>query len=115
MDGVLGLFLSFMFGSVYLLIGAFFVPVSLGSWQGLLSSVYVGMFEMAVPFIFFGLALQKTSNPALTNQLCYLSPFVSLFIIHAVLGETIFFTTYIGLFLIVFGILLNEFLSKRKI
>ena len=114
-DGVLGLFLSFMFGSVYLLIGSLFVPVSLGSWQGLLSSVYVGMFEMAVPFIFFGLALQKTSNPALTNQLCYLSPFVSLFIIHAVLGETIFFTTYVGLFLIVFGILLNEFLSKRKL
>lgn len=113
-DSVLGLFLSFVFGSLYLLVGSLFVPVQLGSLQGLLSSVYVGMFEMAVPFIFFGLALQKTNNPALTNQLCYLSPFISLFIIHAVLGETIFFTTYMGLFLIVFGILLNEFLGKRK-
>ncbi len=113
-DGVIGLFLSFMFGSLYLLAGSLFVGVNLGSLSGLLSSVYVGMFEMAVPFIFFGLALQKTSNPALTNQLCYLSPFISLFIIHAVLGETIYFTTYVGLFLIVFGILLNEYLSKRK-
>lgn len=114
-DGILGLFLSFLFGSVYLSVGSLFVPVSLSSLQGLLSSVYVGMFEMAVPFIFFGLALQKTTNPALTNQLCYLSPFISLFIIHAVLGESIFFTTYVGLFLIVFGILLNEYLSKRRL
>jgi drug/metabolite transporter (DMT)-like permease len=69
---------------------------------------------MAVPFIFFGLALRKTNNPALVNQLCYLSPFISLFIINQVLKETIFPTTYIGLFLIVAGILLNEMLSKRK-
>ena len=114
-DSILGLFLSFMFGSVYLSLATLVVPVSMGSLQGVLSAIYVGLFEMAVPFIFFGLALQKTTNPALTNQLCYLSPFISLFLIHAVLGETIYFTTYMGLFLIVFGILLNEYLSKRRI
>lgn len=114
-DGILGLFLSFLFGSIYLSVGSLFVPVNLNSIQGLLSSVYVGMFELAVPFIFFGMALQKTTNPALTNQLCLLSPFISLFIIHIVLGETIYITTYTGLFLIVFGILLNEFLSKRRL
>ncbi|MEA4978501.1 MAG: DMT family transporter, partial [Petrimonas sp.] len=113
-DTVLGLFLSFISGSLYLSLATLFIPVNLGSLQGFLSGIYVGMFEMAVPFIFFGLALQKTTNPALTNQLCYLSPFISLFIIHAVLGETIYFTTYIGLFLIVFGILLNEYLSQRR-
>ena len=113
-DGILGLFLSFLFGSIYLSVGTVFIPVNLNSFQGALSSMYVGMFEMAVPFIFFGLALKKTNNSALINQLCYLSPFISLFIIHAVLGETIYFTTYLGLFLIVLGILLNEFLSKRR-
>ena len=113
-DTVLGLFLSFISGSLYLSLATLFIPVNLGSLQGFLSGIYVGMFEMAVPFIFFGLALQKTTNPALTNQLCYLSPFISLFIIRAVLGETIYFTTYIGLFLIVFGILLNEYLSQRR-
>lgn len=114
-DSILGLFLSFLFGSVCLLILALFIPTDLGSLQGFLSSVYVGLFEMAIPFIFFGLALQKTKNPALTNQLCYLSPFISLFIIRSVLGETIYATTFVGLFLIVFGILLNDFLSKRKL
>lgn len=114
-DGVVGLFLSFLSGSVYLSLAALVVPVYLGSLPGLLSAVYVGLFEMAVPFIFFGLALQKTANPALTNQLCYLSPFASLFLIHAVLGETIYFTTYGGLLLIVSGILLNEYLGKRRV
>ena len=113
-DGIVALFLSFFFGSVYLLIISIFISVNLNSIQGLLSSIYVGLFEMAVPFIFFGLALRKTNNPALVNQLCYLSPFISLFIINQVLKETIFPTTYIGLFLIVAGILLNEMLSKRK-
>ena len=113
-DGIIALLLSFFFGSIYLLIAAQFIPVNLNSTQGLLSSVYAGFFEMGVPFIFFGLALRKTSNPALINQLCYLSPFISLFIISQVLKETIYLTTYIGLFLIVAGILLNEFLNKRR-
>ena len=113
-DSIVALFLSFFSGSIYLLVISIFIPLSLDSTQGLLSSIYVGLFEMAVPFIFFGLALRKTNNPALINQLCYLSPFISLFIINRILQEKIYFTAYIGLILIVAGILLNEFLSKRK-
>lgn len=111
-DGTIALFLSFLFGSAYLLIGALFVGVNLNSIPGLLSSIYVGAFEMGIPFIFFGLAIKKTDNPALVNQMCYLSPFISLFLIHLVLGEHIYPTTYIGLFLIIFGIIFNEYLSK---
>lgn len=111
-DGTVALFLSFFFGSVYLLIGALFTGVNLNSTPGLLSSIYVGAFEMGIPFIFFGLAIKKTDNPALVNQMCYLSPFISLFLIHLILGEHIYTTTYIGLFLIIFGIIFNEYLSK---
>ncbi|MDD4246446.1 MAG: DMT family transporter [Dysgonamonadaceae bacterium] len=108
-DNVLALFVSFLFGSMFLLIGLFFVDVQLASLKGLLSGMYAGLFEMAIPFIFFGLALKKTDNPALINQLCYLSPFISLFIIQSVLGEQIYFTTFVGLILIVGGILFNEY------
>ncbi|HTN69334.1 MAG TPA: DMT family transporter [Dysgonamonadaceae bacterium] len=108
-DNVLALFVSFLFGSFFLLIGLFFVDVQLASLKGLLSGMYAGLFEMAIPFIFFGLALKKTDNPALINQLCYLSPFISLFIIQSVLGEQIYFTTIMGLILIVGGILFNEY------
>ena len=112
-DNVLALFVSFLFGSLFLLMGLLFVDVQLQSMKGLLSAVYVGLFEMAIPFIFFGLALKKTDNPALINQLCYLSPFISLFIIRSVLGEQIYFTTFIGLLLIVGGILFNEYGVKK--
>lgn len=113
-DNVLALFVSFLFGTIYLLIGCLFVEVQLHSLKGVLSSVYVGLFEMAIPFIFFGLALKKTDNPALINQLCYLSPFISLFIIQSVLGETIYITTFVGLLLIIGGILFNEYGVKTK-
>ncbi|MFT4169673.1 MAG: DMT family transporter [Dysgonomonas sp.] len=111
-DGTVILFLSFLFGSIYLLIASFFVGVNLHSIPGILSSMYVGAFEMGIPFIFFGLAIRKTDNSALINQMCYLSPFLSLFFIHLVLGEHIYITTYIGLFLIVFGIVFNEYIIK---
>lgn len=112
-DASVALFLTFLFGSIYLSVAAFFVGVDLSSTTGLLSAIYVGAFEMGIPFIFFGLAIRKTDNPALVNQMCYLSPFISLFLIHTFLGEQIYVTTYGGLFLIVFGIVFNEYLAKR--
>ena len=69
---------------------------------------------MGIPFIFFGLAMRKTDNPALINQLTYLSPFMSLFFIAMILGEKIVPTTFIGLALIVFGIVFNEYFVKTK-
>ncbi|HZJ80502.1 MAG TPA: DMT family transporter [Dysgonamonadaceae bacterium] len=112
-DNILALFISFFFGSLFLLVGLFFIDIQLYSSKGLLSAIYVGLFEMAIPFIFFSLALKKTDNPSLINQLCYLSPFISLFIIRSVLGEQIYFTTFIGLLLIVGGILFNEYGVRR--
>lgn len=112
-DRVIVLFCSFLFGSVYLSFGCLFVETNfLKSQAGLLSSMYIGAFEMGIPFLFFGLAIHHTNNPALINQMCYLSPFLSLFLIHAVLGEEIVLTTYFGLVLIIFGIIFNEYIIK---
>lgn len=111
-DSSITLFASFLFGSIYLIIAAPWMDADLVSLPGVLSAAYVGVFEMGIPFICFGLAIRKTNNPALVNQLCYLSPFLSLFLISTVLGEKIFFTTYCGLFLIVLGIAFNEYLAK---
>ena len=106
-DGSVALFMSFLFGTAYLL------GVHLNTLPGILSGMYVGGFEMGIPFIFFSLAMRKTTNPALVNQLCYLSPFLSLFFIAIILGEQIVFTTYIGLILIVLGIMFNQYLVKK--
>lgn len=112
-DGSVALFMTFLFGTAYLLMGAAVVGVRLNTLPGILSGMYVGAFEMGIPFIFFSLAMRKTNNPALVNQLCYLSPFLSLFFIAIVLGEQIVLTTYIGLALIVMGILFNQYLVKK--
>ena len=124
-DATTACFMSFLFGSIYLIIGIPFIgfdgllatpthdfipnPIS-----GILSGMYVGAFEMGIPFICFGLAMRKTTNPALINQLCYLSPFLSLFFVSTILGEQIVPTTYIGLILIVTGIIFNEYFVKKK-
>lgn len=107
-DGSVALFASFLFGTTYLFIASFWMGSSVFTMAGILSGMYIGGFEIGIPFICFGLAMRKTSNPALINQLCYLSPFLSFFFISIILGEQIVLTTYIGLCLIVLGILFNQ-------
>ena len=113
-DATVSLFMSFLFGSIYMLAAAPFAGVSLSSGTGIAAGIYVGLFEMGIPFFFFSLAMRKTSNPALINQLCYLAPFISLFFISTVLGEKIVLTTYAGLVMIVAGIIFNEYFVKQK-
>jgi len=114
-DECVSLFLGFMFGSIYMCAAAMFVPtVHLTSLPGVLSGIYIGAFEIGIPFICFGMAIRRTSNPALINQMCYLSPFMSLFFIGMVLGEPIVATTYIGLLLIVSGIIYNQYFAARR-
>lgn len=112
-DAGVALFISFLFGSVYLTVAACVIGVELCTVPGILSGMYVGCFEIGIPFICFGIAMRKTTNPALINQLCYLSPFLSLFFISIVLGEQIVATTYIGLGLIVSGIVFNQYFVKE--
>lgn len=114
LDGSVSLFMTFLFGTIYLIAGACVTGVNLHSLPGVLSGVYIGCFEIGIPFIFFGLAMRKTTNPALINQLCYLSPFLSLFLIAVVLGEHIVATTYVGLVLIVGGIVYNQYFVKAN-
>ena len=112
-DAIVSLFGSFLCGSLYLIACIPLFGFSAPNLNGLLAGMYVGGFEMAIPFICFGIAMRITSNPALINQLCYLSPFLSLFFIAMVLHEPIVITTYIGLTLIVAGIVFNEYFVKK--
>lgn len=108
------LFLGFLFGSIYLCLGTIIEPVSISSIPGLLSGVYIGVFEMGIPFLCFGIAIRLTPNPALINQMCYLAPFMSLFFISIILGEPIVPTTYIGLALIVTGLVYNQYFANSR-
>ncbi len=110
-DESVKLFGSFFFGSIYLLVGLIWMPVSFNSVEGTLASIYVGAFEMGIPFLFFSLALKNASNVATVNQMCYIAPFLSLFFISMIVGEHIMPTSYIGLSLIIFGVIFNQYLA----
>jgi drug/metabolite transporter (DMT)-like permease len=100
------IFLNFGFGTIYILIffllrGDFRMPV----WQGFAGGVYLGLFEMGIPFVLWLKALNYSTTTAKVSNLIYLSPFISLILIHFVVGETILLSTIAGLVFIVGGIL----------
>lgn len=110
-DESVKLFGSFFFGSIYLLVGLIWMQASFNSVEGTLASIYVGAFEMGIPFLFFSIALKNASNVATVNQMCYIAPFLSLFFISMIVGEHIMPTSYIGLSLIIFGVIFNQYLA----
>ena len=77
------------------------------------ASIYVGFFEMSIPFILWHLALNKASKTATVSQLIFLSPFLSLMIISVVLKESILISSIVGLLLIILGIIIQR-LSLRS-
>ncbi len=108
------LFLTFLFGSVYMLLALPFMPTPALGLDALAAGAYIGIFEMAFPFVCFGLAIRIAVNPTVINQMCYLAPFLSLFFISTILGEAILPTTFIGLALIVAGLIFNAFIERRE-
>lgn len=108
-DEIFKLFWNFAFGLIYLLIAAFlFTDFSWPDRKGLPAAVYVGLFELGITYILWMKAMQLSENNAKTGNLIFLSPFLSLVFIHFILGETIFFTTFIGLAFIVSGIWVQQ-------
>jgi drug/metabolite transporter (DMT)-like permease len=96
------LFLNFLVGtlllSLYLFISGKGVEVP--ALPGLAAALYVGLFEMGVTFMLWLRALKLTDSAARIATLIYLSPLLSLFFIHTILGETIFPSTLLALVLI---------------
>ncbi|PLY02133.1 MAG: EamA family transporter [Desulfuromonas sp.] len=108
-DPVVGLFLNFLFGlplvGLYLLLteGFRMPPLS-----GLLGAGYVGLFEMGITFVLWLKALKLSVNTARIANLIFISPFLSLVFIRFLVGEEILPATFIGLVLIVAGLVLQQ-------
>jgi len=75
--------------------------------------VYVGLFEMAIPFVIWLKALKLARNTAVVSSLIYIFPFLSLLLIHFILGEPVYPTTLWGLVLIIGGVLLSGIKEKN--
>ena len=72
------------------------------------AAIYSGIFEMGITFILWLKALQLSKTTDRVTNLVYITPFLSLILIHFVLNEDIFFTSIIGLILIVLGIIIQR-------
>jgi len=112
-DPVEALFASFLFGTPLTL--AWCVLVSRLVPQepaALVAAVYVGVVEMGVAFVLWLSALRLSDNTSRIGNLIFVSPFLSLVFIRAVVGESIRSSTLVGLGLIVGGLLLQS-LGRR--
>jgi len=108
-DEAVRLFVNFLFASVYILILVLLLgQVQIGTWQGLLGGLYIGLFEMGITFLVWLKALRSAKTTAHVVNLIYLVPFLSLLVIALVLGERILPSTIVGLLLIVTGIILQK-------
>jgi drug/metabolite transporter (DMT)-like permease len=113
-DEAVKLFLSFVFGSFYLVVamiitGKWASPVGL---SGAMASVYIGIFEMGITFLFWLKALQMATTTDKVSNLVYFAPFLSLVFVHFILHEPVYYTTPIGLILIISGVYVQN--RKRK-
>lgn len=76
--------------------------------EGLWGAAYVGVFEMGVAFVLWQQALRYAEHAAQVGNLIFISPFLSLVLIHFFVGEEILPSTFVGLFLVVGGLLLQH-------
>lgn len=114
LDPVIRLFFNFLFATLYsFTAGLFFVDFWDVNLMGFLGSLYVGSFEMGITFVLWLKALSMAESKAKLSNVIYLVPFVSLVFIHFFVGETIYWTTIVGLLVIVASILFQQLSSKK--
>jgi drug/metabolite transporter (DMT)-like permease len=100
--------LNFFFGSIFTGI-ALLISTKPLTWNlSAIPAVYVGLTEMAIAFVCWLTALENSMSNARISNLVFISPFISLFFIHLILGEKIYWTTPAGLVFIVGGILIQQ-------
>ncbi len=114
-DPIVALFINFICGLPLIFIYYLLTePVHLPQLAGLWGAIYVGFFEMGICFVLWLLALKLTDNTARISNLIFLSPFLSLIFIYLLVGEKILASTFIGLILIVAGLLCQRIGSRSR-
>jgi drug/metabolite transporter (DMT)-like permease len=113
-DPVIKLFLNFSFGFIYISIYYLMLHEKFEVSSGIiLSTMYIGMFEMGLTFIFWLKGLSLTKNTSRLANLIYLSPFISMMLISLILGERILFSSFIGLIFVIFGVILQQLFTMN--
>nr|WP_284732812.1 DMT family transporter [Larsenimonas rhizosphaerae] len=83
------------------------------STGALAGSIYVGLFEMGVSFVLWQMAVHRISRTSKISNLIFLSPPISLLLLHVVIGEPISLSTLWGLMAILAGLILQQVAARR--
>ena len=115
-DSVVSLFLIFLFSLPYILIivymsDSFVIP----SLKGVIGSAYIGLFEMGVSVVLWQLALKTSTTVSRVASLVFITPFLSLLILHFVLKEDILASTIFGVILICLGLILQKYFTRKSV
>lgn len=116
-DARIQFFLGFFIGFVLSFVTLVFFPENweIKTTQSLIAAIYVGLFEMSIPFLLWQMALTKARSTAAVSRFIFLSPFLSLMLISLILKEEILLSSFIGLLLIIAGITIQGFGKKEKL
>lgn len=96
-------------GLVLLVQGEMCLPL-----KGLPGGIYVGLFELAIPFLCWGQALRLTTTVSRITTLSFLVPFLALFWVSLILHEPIVRTTVLGLAVIICGTIMQQRAAAAK-
>lgn len=111
---LIGLTLNFAFAIPMIFIYCWLTG-SLGNWstEGLISAVYIGLFEMGITFVLWNQALKLTDKASRIANLIFLSPILSIVWLSQFAGETIQSSTLIGLACILLGLTAQNLRRKK--
>jgi drug/metabolite transporter (DMT)-like permease len=115
-DSVVSLFLIFLFSLPYILIITYFSDsFVIPSLKGVIGSAYIGLFEMGVSVVLWQSALKISTTVSRVASLVFITPFLSLLILHFVLKEDIVASTIFGVILICSGLILQKYFTRKSV
>lgn len=115
-DPIAGLLLNFIcslpFIGGYLLVaeGVRVIPL-----PGIIGAAYVGCFEMGIAYVAWLMAMKQTRSAVRVANLIFLSPFLSLILIHFLVGETILSSSVLGLVFIMTGLGAQSWAGRKSV
>lgn len=114
---LIGLTLNFAFAIPMVFIYCW-ITGNLSNWplEGVLSALYIGLFEMGITFVLWNQALKLTDKASRIANFIFLSPILSIFWLTQFAGESIQSSTLVGLACILIGLTVQNLRrAKSKI
>ena len=115
-DPLVSIFLIFLFSTPFILLVVYFTnSLAIPSIEGIMGSVYIGLFEMGISVVLWQSALKISTTVSRVASLVFITPFLSLVVLYIVLGEKILASTFFGLILICAGLILQKYFTNKLI